>query len=378
MNAPWFKRIGGFHVPASVPGAMPCSLAGLLCAGLAGLHAAETFVEVAYDLEMVAFRSDDPAAEARAKPRTNSVVCVTGSTLWQIEHDQAQNGPTRCFFDGTNVYMSLQITRPMSAEEKARYEKAGVLGQVLATAESDPSSVTIHVWPSTDGHPMGSVCENIAWLAFCSGPFLQRPGRLIPLPADDLRHTRDRYGYTDKTTLFDEPPGLPRAVDLYTSRALFLVSENDFDKEANFGDRYTESTKKRAAHLEEGVLTFRYAVTESTNVFGRRLPIRFEFFQKGRSYEQNGDWTWRGVGRVKSIRPVPQPGGLFDPTIQQTVVDWRFKDPAVGLDAIIYTTTNTFLAPTNDLVLQQKFRADQQRFRDHWKPVPSPYEATPK
>ena len=59
-------------------------------------------------------------------------------------------------------------------------------------------------------------------------------------------------------------------------------------------------------------------------------------------------------------------------------MDWRFKDPAVGLDAIIYTTTNTFLAPTNDLVLQQKFRADQQRFRDHWKPVPSPYEATPK
>jgi len=37
-----------------------------------------------------------------------------------------------------------------------------------------------------------------------------------------------------------------------------------------------------------GFLVFHYAVLESTNVLGRSFPTKFEFFQTGRQYEQDG------------------------------------------------------------------------------------------
>jgi hypothetical protein len=54
--------------------------------------------------------------------------------------------------------------------------------------------------------------------------------------------------------------------------------------------------------LQEGALVFHYAVLESTNLLGRNFPTKFEFFQTGRKYEQDGNWFCQGIGRVKSIR----------------------------------------------------------------------------
>ena len=62
---------------------------------------------------------------------------------------------------------------------------------------------------------------NIAWLAFCSGPYLRREGRLIPLVCDEGRHTPDRYAYTDETEVFPDAFGLPRSVNLFMSRACY-------------------------------------------------------------------------------------------------------------------------------------------------------------
>ncbi len=76
---------------------------------------------------------------------------------------------------------------------------------------------------------------------------------------------------------------------------------------------------------------------------------------------QNGDTFWRGTGTVKSIRDAPKPKGLFDPSLQQTIVDWRFRDEAARVEAIIYPSTNAFVAPTNDPVLQEKFRAQKEQ-----------------
>jgi hypothetical protein len=41
----------------------------------------------------------------------------------------------------------------------------------------------------------------------------------------------------------------------------------------------------------------------SDNTLGRNFPTKFEFFQTGRQYEQDGNWFCQGMGRVKSIRP---------------------------------------------------------------------------
>ena len=81
--------------------------------------------------------------------------------------------------------------------------------------------------------PRRSRCE-FTWLAFCSGEYLKRLRRLIPLPVDMLRHTRDRYGYTDQTVTFADDNGLPQKVELFTSRSLMEASENGFDAEYFF------------------------------------------------------------------------------------------------------------------------------------------------
>ena len=130
---------------------------------------------------------------------------------------------------------------------------------------------------------------------------------MIALPCGILRHCPDRFAYTDVTTTFPDELGLPRSVDLFTSKARFLAAKTDWDKEHSFGDRYTEWNKKTATNLHERLLIFHYAVLESPNVLGRTFPGKFEFFQTGRPYEQMGNWYCQGVGRVKSIRPSTPP-----------------------------------------------------------------------
>ena len=150
---------------------------------------------------------------------------------------------------------------------------------------------------------MGDFGVNIPWLAFCSGTYLKREGRIIPLPAAILRHCPDRFAYRDVTTTFDDDLGLPKSIDLFSSQALFLKSHTDWDKELSFGNRYTEWNQKTALKIQDALLVFHYAVLESTNVLGRRFPTKFEFFQTGRRYEQDGNWFCQGTGRVMSIRP---------------------------------------------------------------------------
>lgn len=265
-----------------------------------------------------------------SKPRIITVTCVTGPDTWRIENDYIKGANTHLwFYDGTNVYSMLEST--------------------------------VNVWPSRDGHPLGMVSENIPGLAFCSGPYLKREGRLIPLPAAVLRHTRDRYAYTDRTTTFPDELGLPKTVDLFASEKMLRTSEDDFDPEAFFGNRYEAAKKQNMARMEEGKLTFHYEATETTNFHGHLYPTRFRFSQEGRDYQQNGDWTWQGTGTVKSIASCPKPEGLIKPNQKCTVEDNRFRDEDSEVDGIFYVSNNNFLAPTNDPALQREFSASIAR-----------------
>src|SRR5207244_13649632 len=114
------------------------------------------------------------------------------------------------------------------------------------------------VWSSRDGHPLGDAAVNLGWLAFCSGTYLKRPARLVPLTLDILHHCPDRFAYSDVTIPFKDELGLPRWVDLFTSIALYLTSVQDFDKEYFFGNRYTDYEQRTAVSLKEGVLKYDY------------------------------------------------------------------------------------------------------------------------
>jgi hypothetical protein len=61
------------------------------------------------------------------------------------------------------------------------------------------------------------------------------------------------------------------------------------------------------------------------------------------------------------LRPSAKLKGLFDPTLRQTLVDWRFRDEAKRVDALTYTSTEDFVLPTSDPELQAKFARRAQR-----------------
>jgi hypothetical protein len=252
-----------------------------LCLGLVPLqNEAAEFVELSAEIETYAYPLGDTNDIAKAKPKMMKVKCITGSTGWSIEHDYVT--PQVWLGDGTNVVLRND-------------PDSGIAGRPAL---------------SRNGLPLGEFGVNLPWLAFCSGTYLKREGRIIALPCGVLRHCPDRFAYTDVTTTFADELGLPRTVDLFTSKARFLAAKTEWDKEWAFGDRYTEANKRIAANLQEGLLVFHYAVLESTNVLGRSFPLKFEFFQTGRPYEQMGDWYCQGIGRVKSIRPSTKPPAL--------------------------------------------------------------------
>ena len=239
---------------------------------------AQQFVEISAEIETRGYRLGDTNSIAKAKPKIFSVFCITGSGQWYIEDDFSWQ--QKWLFDGTNVVCKAQTK-----------------------AVEDWSQLRA----SRDGLPLGDFGVNLPWLAFCSGSFLQREGRTIPLTGAVLQDCPDRFAYKDMTTTFPDEFGLPRSLDLFTSKALFLKSHTDWDKEHSFGDRYTKWNEQTALKIQDGILVFHYAVLESTNLLGRTFPTRFEFFQTGRQFEQDGNWLCQGAGRVKSIRPSNRP-----------------------------------------------------------------------
>ena len=78
---------------------------------------------------------------------------------------------------------------------------------------------------SDDGNPGKPVREmgllnrqgRIAWLAFCSGPFLRRDRRQIFPPSDLWKELIEAppSGFPDRTTVFADSLGLPRELDLH-------------------------------------------------------------------------------------------------------------------------------------------------------------------
>src|ERR1051326_3466626 len=77
-------------------------------------RATAQFVELSAEIEITSYRSGQTNAEANPKPRLISVVCMTGTNRWRIENVWSQNSVSQWVFDGTNVYESVRITRPLS------------------------------------------------------------------------------------------------------------------------------------------------------------------------------------------------------------------------------------------------------------------------
>ena len=109
--------------------------------------------------------------------------------------------------------------------------------------------------------------------------------------------------------------------------------------------------------LVDGLRKFHYEVTSSTNFRGWSLPLTFEFAEDIPSHFYDLLRDYRGNGRTIGISESAEPEGLFDLSLNQTVVDWRFRHDTKVVNAIIYKWTNAYVPPTNEPLLKAKFAA---------------------
>jgi hypothetical protein len=264
---------------------------------------------------------------------------------WRLEDDYAMNAKRNWYFDGSNVLRSIEITKPVQLPTV----KAST-GQLLQVPFSEATKqVAIEILPS-QGHPLADIGVNIPWLAFCSGAYLKRPGRPVPLPTSVIRLATDSFGYSDAVETFGDELGLPRKLELFTSgnRAQAVPGDIPFD--------HGQQLARAIATVPSGILRFRYVVEESTNFLGWNIPTKFHWIEYKPDSVGDTDEIGSGDGRLISIRESPKPNNVFVPGRKHTIVDYRFRSETRLLDSIHYTATNIMSAPpVNDKVLQQVF-----------------------
>ena len=310
---------------------------------------AERFVEITAEIDTVTYTPGEAAHGPSQVHREYSVVCTTGTNEWRIDNNFVQGAEEHWYFDGTNVYDAIH---PLVAPTKEASDRARKGGLAPVPFDVAKLNLTIHVFRSPDGLPMGNCGVNIPWLAFCSGSYLRRAVRTVPIPVATLRHTPDGFAYSDKTESFQDELGLPRTIDLLTSASLYEASIRRFNEENALGDRPLTPSA-----VADGMLKFHYVVTATTNFADCSIPLAFEYVQYDLASGKVRTPRYGGSGRVTSVRATAKPQGVFDPSLQQTIVDWRFRDERKQLNALSYVSTNTFALPPDDPTLKARFAA---------------------
>ena len=343
-------NVGGFQKPSRFLFSGFALFISILFLGTFGSRA-ETFAEISGVIEFVDF----PANDQFRREFTYSFVCISGTSEWRVDHNYIRNVETSYYYDGTNIYERTSVTNSPTREQISKFRSK--TGLAVVPFEIARTNVTIRVTESLDGIPIGDLGVNIPWLAFCSGSYLKRQSRQIPLPIAELPYEPYAFAYSDKTEIFDDDLGLPRTVELFTAQSLIDASVM---RESFRGLHDVARWKRARGTIPDGLLKFRYGVSEFTNLLGRNFPIRFHFEENAGS---STNWYPRAIGTcsVTSIRPCSAAQNIFVTNKQQVVLDQRFHDRAKGVDSILYKTTNDYVAPTDDPVLLGKFAAAIKR-----------------
>ncbi len=200
--------------------------------------------------------------------------CVVGTNSWLIEGDFFP-AVHSWLFSGSNI-VAHSVLSEYPSERKELFERNHpdlVIGRGHTEVFKSEGGAMPCGRALLAGTGFEDMAQNIPWLAFCSGEYLKRDHRRIPLPSNDFWS----YGinYSDTTTVFEDGLGLPKAVDFYT---------------------------------DNGQPVCRYRVLESTNILGWNFPLRFELAQYRNEYGR-GPWELNltASGKVTSIGVGSQP-----------------------------------------------------------------------
>jgi hypothetical protein len=257
----------------------------------------------------------------------------------------------------------LEDAYPLQLSRKTSMTMAGGRALKPLPFSQIKSNIMIHIEPSPDGAMLGNMGANIPWLAFCSGTYLKRSGRIIPFPVtvngmDDPQ----AFAYSDKTTCFDDTFGLPKLVEFFTSQKLAAASLQN--------ERLTRNQRVEQVRLEnnrtrisDGILRFRYEVTQETNFLGIAYPKEFSLVFYTISPQGDAKRSGMGTGRLISIREGVKPANLFRPDLRQVIVDDRFRSQDKQVDGIIYRTNISNVPVTNDATLLRIFAQTEKQAR---------------
>lgn len=306
--------------------AVASSLLFALVVGSSRLFA-QRFVVLRATIDTTSYVPASTNGTAASRSRSFAVKCVLSTNEWRIENTFSKSANVKWLFDGTNVLESVQVVRQPPAGVQS---KVATLGMAVAPFEVAKSNLTIRIANTPGGLPLGDVGVNIPWLAFCSGTYLKREERAIPLPVATHRNLSHWTMYSDEVTTYDDELGLPRRASLFT---------------------------------EQGSPKFHYAVLESTNYTEWNIPLKFEYQQRER--DMDGKWFVRysGVGTVTEIGQAERPEPLFVPGIQETITDYRFRDDEAGLNGMVYASTADHVLSTNDPMLKAMFASKLNRWQ---------------
>jgi hypothetical protein len=232
-----------------------------LCAAALMLAAAAPaqFVEVEAVIDVTSWHYHEETGLPLKSSRSFAVRCVVGTNTWLIENHSRTN------FKESLWFVDAKLIRQITSNQDSISDEPGFLPVRRGMRSAN-------VTASDDGYPAGEMFVNIPWFAFCSGPYLKRSGRSVPLlaPAKD----QPAFGFKDTTTTASDGLGLPQRVDLFTSK---------------------------------GQLKSEYRVQQSTNVLGWSFPTAFTFAQN--EPDQFDKWRRQltASGRVTNIRPASKP-----------------------------------------------------------------------
>jgi hypothetical protein len=228
-----------------------------LCAALllsVSARAAQ-FVEVAAEIEITTWRYQEETGLPLKKSRTYPVRCVVGTNMWLIENHSRTNVTESVWFVDGKIVRQTTYNQESTADEP-----------VYRTFRRGPRTAGIVAAP--DGYPSGDLFLNLPWFVFCSGPYLARPGRSVPLPTPG--QDRAAFGFAGETTCFTDSLGLPKRAAFYT-------------------------TKRQ--------LKCDYQVQQSTNVLGWNFPTTFTVVQNEPDALDQWHKQLAISARVTAIRP---------------------------------------------------------------------------
>ena len=248
-----------------------------LCAALLlSLSApAAQFVEVAADFEITVWRYQEETGLPLKRSRVYSVRCVVGTNMWLIENHARTNATESIWFVDGKIIRQTTYADSDPTEPVYRSFRRGPRASIVA---------------ATDGYPSGDLFLNLPWFAFCSGPYLARPGRSVPLPTPG--QDRAAFAFKGEATVFEDSLGLPK-------RATF--------------------------HTAQGQLKCDYQVQKSTNILGWNFPTAFTVAQNEPDALNQWNKELTVSARVTSIRPAKDVELSDD--MRERIADWELSPP---------------------------------------------------